>query len=98
MQQRNIFICVTNEMNQLSNQSGAPSGGLSFVLTVVTCNIYGLYWAFKMGEKVDQAKQQRNIPSSNNGILYLVLHLVGLSFVTLALIQNEINSMVNPAA
>ena len=88
------FVCITNEMNALSNQNGAPSGGLSLVLSIITCNIYGIYWAYKMGEKVDVAKQQRGIPSSNSGILYLILQLFGLSVIGMALMQNEANNMI----
>ena len=62
------------------------------VLTIVTCNIYGLYWAYKMGEKLDKAKQNRGIPATNGGILYLLLFIFG-GIITYALIQNDINQL-----
>lgn len=67
---------------------------VSIILSIVTCGIYGIYWAYKMGEKVDAAKQQRGIPSSNSGILYLILQLFGLAVIGMALMQNEANNMI----
>ena len=69
------------------------SGGVAFVLSLITCNIYGLYWAYKQGEKIDKAKTDRGIPSSNSGVIYLILCFVGLGIVAEALMQNELNSL-----
>ena len=44
-----------------------------------------------MGEKLDMARAQRNIPTGNLSIAYLLLTLFGLSIVTFALIQSELN-------
>ena len=45
-----------------------------------------------MGEKLDIAKQNRGIPASNGGILYLLLFIFG-GIITYALIQNDINQL-----
>ena len=66
---------------------------VAFVLSLITCNIYGLYWAYKQGEKIDKAKTDRGIPSSNSGVIYLILCFVGLGIVAEALMQNELNSL-----
>lgn len=63
------------------------------MLTLVTCGIYGFYWAYKQGEKIDKAKNMRNLPSSNSGILYLILQLFGLGIIAYALMQNELNQL-----
>lgn len=86
------LACLNNDTNTASNTFGT-SGGMVVLLTIVTCNIYGIYWAFKQGEKIDAAKASRGIPSSNSGILYLILSLFGLGVVAWALMQNEINKM-----
>lgn len=86
------FICLNNDANTASNTFGT-SGGMAFLLTLVTCGIYGIYWAYKQGEKIDAAKNRRGIPSSNSGILYLLLSLFGLSIVAWALMQNELNHL-----
>lgn len=50
------FVCLTNDANQESGQTDATSGGVALLLTIVTCNIYGWFWAYKMGEKIDAIK------------------------------------------
>lgn len=86
------FICLNNDTNTASNTFGT-SGGVAFLLTLVTCGIYGFYWAYKQGEKIDAAKASRGIPTSNSGIVYLLLSIFGLSIVAWALMQNELNQL-----
>ncbi len=66
-----------------------------FFLTLVTCGIYGFYWAYKMGEKIDYMKSMQGMPSGNSSILFLILELFGLQIVNLALIQDSINRFVD---
>ena len=66
---------------------------MAVLLTIVTCGIYGLYWAYKQGEKIDAAKANRGVASGNSGILYLILSIFGLGIVAWALMQNELNQM-----
>ena len=44
------------------------------------------------GEKLDKARSDRGIPSSNGGVLYLILYLV-CYVAAFALIQSELNKM-----
>ena len=88
------FIKLTDELNALAEVEAPTSGGTAFLLTMVTCGIYGIYWAYKQGEKVDFAKTKRNMPSSNSSVLYLILHIVGFGIIAYALMQNEINHML----
>lgn len=87
------FICITDETNIVSGRTGDTSGVVAFLLSLITCNIYGLYWAYKQGEKIDQAKNDRGIPSSSSGIAYLLLCLFGFSIVAYALMQNDLNKL-----
>ena len=63
------------------------------VLTLVTFGIYGIYWAYKQGEKLDFTKNNRGIPSSNSGVLYLILQIFGFGIIAYALMQNELNKL-----
>ncbi len=85
------FVCLTEDTNTVSGDVNGTSGVLALVFTIITCGIYGFYWAYKVGEKLDTAKQQRGVPSSNSGILYLILCIFGLSIITYALAQSELN-------
>ncbi|MDO5293636.1 MAG: DUF4234 domain-containing protein [bacterium] len=84
------FVTLTDDTNALSGDY-KTSGGMAFLWSILTCGIYTIYWAYRQGEKLDYAKQSRGIPSSNSGILYLILQLVQFGFIGNCLMQNEIN-------
>lgn len=75
----------------MSGENELAGGGMALLLTLVTCGIYGWYWAYKMGEKVDIIKNRGGMPSSNSGILFIVLQLFGLVIIDYALAQDVIN-------
>lgn len=91
------FVCLTNEVNEVT-QEDDTSGLASLLLTIITCGIYGIYWGYKMGDKLDRARMRNNVPTGSFPILFLVLNLFGLSIVTWAIIQSELNhyTPVNP--
>lgn len=84
---------LTEDVNALSGEPGATSGGMVILLSIVTCGIYLWFWLYKQGSRIDQIKSSRGYPSSNSGILYLILAIFGLSIVSYALMQDEINKL-----
>lgn len=86
-------VCLTNDVNTVSGDVNGTSGGMVVLLTIVTCGIYGIYWAYKQGEKLDFTKNNRGIPSSNSGVLYLILQIFGFGIIAYALMQNELNKL-----
>lgn len=63
------------------------------LLTIVTCGIYGFYWAYKMGQLLYKAKKDRNMESAkDNSVLYVVLEIL-FAIAGYALMQNEIKNM-----
>lgn len=84
------FICVTDDVNQVSDRY-TTSGAMAFVLSLITCGIYGIYWAYKMGECLDTARAEHGEPTGSLAIIFLILNIFGLSIITLALAQNELN-------
>lgn len=87
------IVCLTNDVNTVSGDVNGTSGGMVVLLTIVTCGIYGVYWAYKQGEKLDFTKNNRGIPSSNSGVLYLILQIFGFGIIAYALMQNELNKL-----
>ena len=81
------LIVMADDMNALANDGDNTSGAVVFLLTLVTCGIYGWFWVYKQGQRVDRL----NGTQANTGIIYIILNVVGLSIVTYALIQNELN-------
>ena len=87
------IVCLTNDVNTVSGDVNGTSGGMVVLLTIVTCGIYGIYWAYKQGEKLDFTKNNRGIPSSNSGVLYLILQIFGFVNIAYALMHNEMNKL-----
>ena len=91
---------ISEELRAASGDQTVPSGIMAVLLPLVTCNIYGLYWAYKCGKVLPVAKSKYGLPGEDKSILFLVLDLLGLSIVTIALFQNEMNEIArtNPTA
>ena len=81
---------LNNEVNELAQDPTATSSGLVLLFTFLTCGIYGIYWSYKMGQKCDEIAQRNN----DSNILYMLLSIFGLGIVTLALIQDTINHVL----
>lgn len=77
---------LNDELNRLTEDEHATSGGMVILLSLVTCGIYSWYWCYKMGEKVDQLTN-----SDSNKVLFIVLAIFQLSIVNLAIMQDTVN-------
>ena len=84
-----MYRC-NEEINQLSGETGATSGGLVILFDIVTFGIYGIYWAYKMGQRCDRIKGG----GSESSILFVVLSVLGLRIVAMAIMQDLINRTV----
>lgn len=84
---------LTEDVNAISGDVTATSGGMVILFSIITCNIYQWYWLYKQGERIDNIKASRGMPSSNSGILYIILAIFGLSIVSWAIMQSEINKL-----
>ena len=67
----------------------------AIILSIITCGIYGFYWAYKQGERLDYSKNLRGIPSGSSNILYLILQIIGLGIVAQALMQDSVNKILD---
>ena len=81
---------LNDDMLDALNENGT-SGGMVFILSLVTCGIYGLYWIYQMGQRVDRLGQMNGKNTNNTGLMYLLISLFGFSIVIYAIIQNELN-------
>ncbi|MCR5153871.1 MAG: DUF4234 domain-containing protein [Lachnospiraceae bacterium] len=87
---------VVNDVNEMTGHPNDMSGGLVVLLSIITCGIFWFIWSYMLGDKIDNYKFEKyGLPKSNNGVVYLILSIFGLSIVTLALAQNEINQEVD---
>ena len=79
-------------MNTLLYKKDATGGLMSVIFTLVTFGIYGFFWAYRLGENVDNLKRS---PGGNSGILYLLVYILGFGLVDLVLAQDAINTYLD---
>lgn len=88
------FVCLNDEINTLTGDTEATSGGMAFLFSLITCGIYTWVWMYKMGNKLDDYYASKGMSSSNRGILYLILCLFGFGIVSYALMQDSVNKAI----
>ncbi len=84
------MYCCNNEINQLSGDTEAVSGGWVILFTFITMGIYGIYWAYQMGRRNDRITGR----DDKSHILFVVLSILGLSIVVMAIMQDNINKAI----
>ena len=77
-------------LNNLPNNAG-----LDIVLYIVTCGLYGIYLAYKMGKLESTSHHMMGMPPRDDSVLYLILTIFGLWIVVYAIIQSNLNTMVD---
>ncbi len=89
------LVVLNNDCNTVANEPNGTSGGIVLLLTIVTCGIYGIYWCYKMGQNLDIAYQNRGMAPSNKSVILLVLAIFGLAIVSYAIIQDDVNKIID---
>lgn len=89
------IISLNDDVRTLTKRSDLTSGGVVILLIILTCGLYSLYWAYQMGKAVTQYRREKNIYTDDAAVLYLILSLFGLGIVVYALLQTNINELVN---
>lgn len=88
------IVWMINLSNEVSAYNGEKiEGGTEFLLMIVTCGIYAIYWYYKMGQKILRAKQRAGQFAQDNSVLYVILAVFGLSIVSMALMQAQVNEI-----
>ncbi|TVX99762.1 DUF4234 domain-containing protein [Cohnella terricola] len=86
------FVVLTNDVGKLSGDYSF-TGGKHFLLTLVTCGIWSFVWAYQIGQHVAAAQRQRGLATTDNSVMYIILTFFGLSIVTYALVQSDVNRL-----
>jgi hypothetical protein len=65
-----------------------------FLLTLVTCGLYHIYHEYVMGQSITQVQRRFEKEVSDNlSLISLLLSIFGLTIVTDAIQQHEINAL-----
>lgn len=92
------FVKLNDDVVTVSSgKEYQTSGGAAFLFSLLTCGIYSIYWSYKMGKSLYVTKLEKNMPASDESILYLILSILGLGIINYCLIQSELNKLNNSA-
>jgi nitrate reductase NapE component len=71
------------------------NAGMDIVLSIITCGIYSIYLSYKIGKLESDAYQHYGMPPKDDAILYLILTIFGFSIIAYAIVQSNINALVD---
>ena len=82
-------------MSSLYHLTGRRNtAGMDLVLSLVTCGIYLIYLGYKIGKLESEAYDIYKLRQKDDAILYLILNIFSLALVTYAIVQSNINHLV----
>lgn len=91
------YIKLTDDINYVSGEDGT-SGVMAFLFSLITCGIYTFYWVYTWGKRLNHAKEQRGLPVDGNmPFIFLVLAIFGLSIISWAIMQDDLNRLLPDA-
>jgi len=83
---------VSEETQRYLNEPDT-SPAIEVLLCFVTCGLYIFYWDYKQAQKIARMLQSVGLPPTDNGVLYLVLNLIGLGFINAMIEQGHLNDV-----
>ena len=85
---------IARDTNILLRSNGYQEGtspAQVVIFSIITFGIYGIYFVYKVAKNMNQIDEMYD----NNAILYVILSIFGLSIVAYAIIQDNINRMID---
>jgi len=82
------MYCLVRDVKIVAGE-GSDCVGEFLLLAFIP--FYSLYWLYTRDQKLVEAGQRSGVPISDNAILYLLLAVFGVSIVSYALLQNDLN-------
>ncbi len=87
-----FFISLASDIARLREQT-EPRGVFDFIISLITCGIYGLVCFYRYPKFLVEIQEKRGAKVNDLSVISLLLGVFGLSIVSMALIQNELNKL-----
>jgi hypothetical protein len=71
------------------------TAGMDIVFTFITCGIYGIYLAYKIGKMEAEAYRNYGMYPKDDSIMYLVLAIFSFEIIVWAIVQSNINNLID---
>ncbi len=88
------WIYNTSSEIQAETLNSDVSPALELVFSLF-CGIYQIYWMYKYSKKIVEMYARRGVQTSDNSIVALILSIFGLSIVSAAILQSQLNTYVD---
>lgn len=89
-----LIYKVSDDVNQIAyRKMNRP--GVDLLLVIVTCGIYGFYWYYKIGRQIADVEYEIGMRVNDTSILCLILAIIALPIVAMAILQSEINTILD---
>lgn len=87
-----IYV-VTKEIKEYMNdESINPT--METILSVFVCYLYQIYWWYKFGKIMSGPMSEKaGIKTEDNGTLFIILAILGLSVVNIFIMQDKLNTI-----
>lgn len=85
------IYCILDDMyNELEVKNNAV---LDVLLIPFTCGIYTIYLSYKFGTMLSELRKKYNMSDQDNSILFTILTIFGQLIITLAIVQDSLNTI-----
>ena len=88
------YLLIQNTRAIQKNESSCTGELLCLVLVP----FYSIYWWFTRGKIVKDRFAEHGYSAIGNEILYLIFSVIGLAIVSMAIMQNDFNSLKSESA
>lgn len=92
-----LIYKISEELNDLSC-SNSNNGILDILLTFFTCGLYGIYWHYKIARQIEDIEYDYGMRVGSISIICLIVTIFFLPLVSMAIIQNEFNHVIEEAS
>lgn len=92
-----LIYKISQELNDIS-YSNTNNGILDILLMFLTCGLYGIYWHYKIARQIEDMEYNLGMRVGSISIICLILSIFFLPLLSMAIIQSELNHVIEEAS
>lgn len=92
-----VWIYQLNKDIESLEGKDEPSGVWPIILTLIFSYFYLIYWSYTRGNSLERCSLGFGYTMKNVGVIAMICAIIGLPLISFALIQNQINNLVENA-
>ena len=89
-----LIYKIGEELNEISC-SRMNNSALDLLLSMFTCGLYTIFWHYKIARQIEDMEYDLGMRVSSISILCLILTVVALPLISMAIIQNDLNKVID---